>query len=486
MGNSCLCREASAARRRSRDGGLEPRTSSDLEAPEGLRARRRELPSGVPPRRGRGPREPRRKKATVDSLVLDTLAVIRTLVDNDQEPPYSMLALHELAEKELGWLEVVQSLIRVIPLEDPLGPAVITLLLDECPLPTKVRKFIQLLILIATCLCYAVLDLSFLGPASVSLLTPGTLDYLLESLSIQSHPAVMLFSLIALEKFAQTSENKLTISRSRICDQLKLLESWASHGDFLKRQVGFCAQWCLDNLFLKPGRQLTYEKVDLSVVNAMLNSNDVSEYLKISPVGLEASEGISKARISVFVSYLCLWDWYLRIYYVSVIKTTCTSENSNNLYFIFICILCLFYFYLSLALSLIPGPSSGFFAAASFMSFQQCEFNFGAKPFRFPPQLKFNTFNDHASLANEEKIILPRQQRLALLRKMSIPEHSCSLCCDSPSDTELHPCGHRDICMNCAHLLDICPLCRQEICGRVHISETMGCPSPKQGQKKTL
>lgn len=39
-----------------------------------------------------------------------------------------------------GWLEVVQSLIRVIPLDDPLGPAVITLLLDECPLPTKVRK----------------------------------------------------------------------------------------------------------------------------------------------------------------------------------------------------------------------------------------------------------------------------------------------------------------------------------------------------------
>lgn len=40
-----------------------------------------------------------------------------------------------------GWLEVVQSLIRVIPLDDPLGPAVITLLLDECPLPTKVRGF---------------------------------------------------------------------------------------------------------------------------------------------------------------------------------------------------------------------------------------------------------------------------------------------------------------------------------------------------------
>lgn len=38
---------------------------------------------------------------------------------------------------------------------------------------------------------------------------------------------------------------------------------------------------------LKEGRQLTYEKVDLSRIRAMLNSNDVSEYLKISPHGLE-------------------------------------------------------------------------------------------------------------------------------------------------------------------------------------------------------
>lgn len=42
-----------------------------------------------------------------------------------------------------GWLEVVQSLIRVIPLDDPLGPAVITLLLDECPLPTKVSVHVR-------------------------------------------------------------------------------------------------------------------------------------------------------------------------------------------------------------------------------------------------------------------------------------------------------------------------------------------------------
>lgn len=51
---------------------------------------------------------------------------------------------------------------------------------------------------------------------------------------------------------------------------------------------------------------------------------------------------------------------------------------------------------------------SGFFAAASFMSYQQCEFNFGAKPFKYPPSVKFSTFNDYAFLTAEEKIILPR------------------------------------------------------------------------------
>lgn len=35
-------------------------------------------------------------------------------------------------------------------------------------------------------------------------------------------------------------------------------------------------------------RKYSYETVDLSKINVMLNTNDVSEYLKISPDGLEA------------------------------------------------------------------------------------------------------------------------------------------------------------------------------------------------------
>lgn len=66
---------------------------------------------------------------------------------------------------------------------------------------------------------------------------------------------------------------------------------------------------------LKEGRQFTYEKVDLTNIRAMLNSNDVSEYLKISPHGLEVGncscfqpekEAEEKGR---FCFCTCSWDF---------------------------------------------------------------------------------------------------------------------------------------------------------------------------------
>ena len=39
------------------------------------------------------------------------------------------------------------------------------------------------------------------------------------------------------------------------------------------------------------------------------------------------------------------------------------------------------------------STSSAFFPAASFMSFQQCEFNFGWRPFSHPPDTEFQSFN---------------------------------------------------------------------------------------------
>lgn len=78
---------------------------------------------------------------------------------SEQEPPQSLLKLNLIADKERGWLMVVKALIETVifhtfqmliqklffnlllfqvPDNDSLGPAVITLFLDECPLPSKV------------------------------------------------------------------------------------------------------------------------------------------------------------------------------------------------------------------------------------------------------------------------------------------------------------------------------------------------------------
>lgn len=203
----------------------------------------------------------------VDRLVLETLSVLRTLVDSEQDPPQAMLRLHVIADKEKGWLTVVHSMINVIPMNDPLGPAVILLLLDDCPLPTKdsILKLIDLLNLRSSSFrgknCARHRNISIVlgcmaeklaGPNSMFLLTDGILDYLVANLVNHYDPSVVLFSLIALEKFAQTSENKLTINRKMktFSDHpLTFLESWSeSSNDFIKKQVSFCSRWSLDNL----------------------------------------------------------------------------------------------------------------------------------------------------------------------------------------------------------------------------------------------
>jgi len=164
-------------------------------------------------------------KNQVDRLVLETLSVIRTLVDNEQDPPQSMLRLHVIADKEKGWLTVVNSMINVIPLDDPLGPAVILLLLDDCPLPTKdsILKMTEVLNLKSCsfkntkhsgrhrniCIVLGCLAEKLAGPNSIFLLTDGILDYLTSNLVNTYDSSVVLFSLLALEKFAQTSESFL-------------------------------------------------------------------------------------------------------------------------------------------------------------------------------------------------------------------------------------------------------------------------------------
>eukprot|EP00106_Octopus_bimaculoides_P013656 XP_014781098.1 PREDICTED: RING finger and SPRY domain-containing protein 1-like [Octopus bimaculoides] len=461
----------------------------------------------------------------IDSLVLEALTLLRTLVDNDQEPPQSMLYIPKIAEGEKGWLVVVTSLIQSIPLDDPLGAAVITLLLDQCPLPSKITtlKLTKLLKLSKDgcdenfrsaqaqrnlCIILGCLAEKMAGKWKFTTLRDG--------LQHSDSPVVILHSIIAMEKFAETSENKITINKVLQSDPKNLLislEKWYRCPQAEKREVGFCAQWLLDNLFIVEVRTTSYENVNVDGLNVMLNSNDVSEYLKISADGLEA-----RCDASSFESVRCTFQvnsgvWYYEVTIVTagVMQIGWATKNSKFLnhdgygigddeYSMAYdgCRQLIWYnahsrphkhpcwkagdvlglllevdkqqlVFLLNGNSLPPNKElfthakSGFFAAASFMSYQQCEFNFGAKPFRYPPKVAFKKFNDYGKLSSDEKVILPRYRKMALLQKKTLLEGSCTLCCDKQASMVLLPCQHKGFCDTCALQLERCPMCRDPI-----------------------
>lgn len=469
--------------------------------------------------------------SVVDRLVLETLDVIATLVDNEQEPPSPMLMLHNIADNEDGWIQVVMSMINVIPLEDPLGPSVITLLLDDCPLPSKesVFKVVDMLNLSREtalqgrscpprqrniCVVLGCIAEKLAGPRNLPILTEGALNYLLTNLNTSINPYVILFSLIALEKLAQTSTNKAVIAQK--LDEtdkspIHILELWSKENHYIKRQVGFCAQWMLDNLFAKPSRKYSYMSVNMEKINAMLNTGDVSEYLKISPDGLEA-----RCDAYSFESVRCtaqadrgVWYYEVMIITSGVMQIGWATKNSNFLNHegygigddryslaydgcrkliwynaksepqplprwqsgdILGCLLDLDNQQIVFSVNGVSLPPctqvftmtrSGFFAAASFMSFQQCRFNFGAEPFKFAPvNINFSTFNQQGQLQPEEKVVMPRHILLTQLREQNVQEDSCTICYDKKASVRLVPCDHAGFCYSCANLLTECPMCR--------------------------
>lgn len=80
----------------------------------------------------------------------------------------------------------------------------------------------------------------------------------------------------------------------KLYDQYSLKNLYrASQLDLVKFQVGFVAQWCADNVFVKKGRKLAYKNVDYSNLNVILNDNDKSENLKLSPNGLVVRVNLS-------------------------------------------------------------------------------------------------------------------------------------------------------------------------------------------------
>ncbi|XP_047543649.1 RING finger and SPRY domain-containing protein 1-like [Vanessa atalanta] len=471
----------------------------------------------------------------VDQLVLEMLTVAASRVDTDEESPVPLVKLHVIADKEEGWIQMVTSMVNVIPLEDPFGPTAISILLDDCPLPSKesvirVTRMYALSAERATigdvntrverniCVVLGCIAEKLVGPNSMAILTNDTLEYLLAFLTPNSAPYIVLFALIALEKYAHTTENKLTIkNRFEQLNEHPLLEleKYADSDNYLWRQVGFCANWLLDNLFIVEGRKLSYETVDMSGINALLNCHDVSEYLQISSNGLEArcdSYSFESVRCTFQVDSGC-WYYESIIITSGVMQIGWATKNSHFLneegYGIGDDMFSLSYdgcrklvWYnakptrvthvpawrpgdvlgcliditkkevifslngqrLSICNEIFETTKYGFFAAASFMAYQQCRFNFGYEPFKYPPvDREFSAFNDYGELTDEQKKVIPRRIYLEQLRCSSVKEDSCTLCFDDTACCILEPCGHRGFCSVCTSQLKDCPMCRADI-----------------------
>lgn len=112
---------------------------------------------------------------------------------SEPDPPASMIQLHEITDKPTGWIQLVKSLVRVVPIEHPMGPSVITLLLDDSPLPTK-DSVLEVADMIThslrrtprrernLCVILGCLAEKLAGPSSVAVLSETTLGYLLGNL----------------------------------------------------------------------------------------------------------------------------------------------------------------------------------------------------------------------------------------------------------------------------------------------------------------
>jgi len=370
-----------------------------------------------------------------------------------------------------------------------------------------------------TCLILGCLADKLIGPRS-DLLFQGTVqEFLLAQLADEdTHPAIILHALIALEKFAKTNVNKTKIMGALDADPnlLTKFECWKNSDNSLQAQVAFCAEWALDNVLVTSNREFGCQQVDPSNNYVILNTDNATEYIKISPDGLESrcdSEYFESVRSTGCAGFSGMDSgvWYYEVELVTdgIMQIGWATRDASLLnqdqdgvgddgqsigYDGFRRIIWqngrrqtleetpkwkpgdvvgtildfnepVVQFYLNgirvaTNNTVFETARGGFNAAASFCNLQQCKFNFGSKPFKFShltPHSKFECFNDYAAkLGNNCRLVLPKQVSRVDLRTLSVNENenACILCFDNTANTRLSPCLHDHFCSMCLDRLD--------------------------------
>ncbi|KPI91910.1 RING finger and SPRY domain-containing protein 1 [Papilio xuthus] len=186
---------------------------------------------------------------------------------------------------------VIALIIRNIP--SPNAYTVSTLLNDRfhlsqrravaASIPVRVEKNI--------CIVLNCLAEKLVGTNSTVIFTDNVCSYLCHifiNSRYHNDLELQMRALLALEKISVIRENKtMIVQRLELLNSNHLsgLEKYLTNiaGEEIRREVGYCARWALDNIFPKPGRQLSYDTVDLSAVNCMFKNESGNIYIKYSP-----------------------------------------------------------------------------------------------------------------------------------------------------------------------------------------------------------
>ncbi|ORY06956.1 SPRY-domain-containing protein [Basidiobolus meristosporus CBS 931.73] len=455
-----------------------------------------------------------------------------------------------MSQEESEFIKIVLTMVEILDHSDPLSSAFLCHILELAALPSiktvlkvnacllrkihskmpfhhKLKQRYRLNASIVWC----VLAERLAGEASVYMFTEKVHRTLLEGLQKNQAQRIQLLSLITLEKFALTGENKRKILNSDALNLIQSLVPPSSASDsYQMSELKLCTPWALKCSFSSPSNPTSLkEDIEISVldsINVTLNWCDATSRLKWSPTGLEVrndSTSFESVRGTMCVSKGC---WYYEVHIItagimqigwatkhslfrpeegigvgddehSFAFDGCRklawssghpisygrgdSWNEGDVLGVYLDMeygvirfylnghdLGIAFEFTGHQLAHFIHNEGGFYPALSLTSFQHVILNFGQQSFKYPPVQMYHNFDQEGKLPENLRLQSVYSQPAMLnLTDSSPSETSCSICCDGEATVQLDPCGHSGFCSQCATLFQNCPLCRGPVYLRV-------------------
>ncbi|KPI91930.1 RING finger and SPRY domain-containing protein 1 [Papilio xuthus] len=474
----------------------------------------------------------------ISNVVLQILQKLRPINTVRHELDVMVKFISHISLVEANWLSIVSSVMRIMPndiytmkaiviimraLPSPQLTTLSTLLHDRFRVTCARAVAADFVIRVEMNICIVLNCLAekLAGNGSTQIFTYDVCGYLCHIfLNTKGHndQELQMRALLALEKFSIMADNKMLIVNALSLQgksYLSDLEIYLRHnaGQYaIRREFLFCVRWALDNIFLKPGRQLSFRTVNLSPINGILKNDSGNIFIKYSP---DLAEIRNDTIWSQTLHGTCEVDKNIWFYEVTLVTngaitvgwaTTGADKNrpvgwdelsvgyDGRRRVLWHCgaaysipmgswrpgdvIGCLLnitkrrvIFYMNGRETSVSSHdfftdnknSRTFFPAITMSAFQQCRVNLGREQFRCPPEaVYYSTPSTVGHLTPQQRMIygMPRHAMQQQQATYNASEDACDICCDLVADVTLHPCGHRTLCFACSMKIVSCPVCR--------------------------